>query len=101
MVVLGSPSVILHTHGKTVSVQPFSPDFSPLSVPLVDGVTLYECPATSETYLLVFTNALSVPSMSHNLIPPFILREAGLVVRDVPKIHLPKPTPDDHTILIP
>ena len=101
MVVLGSPSVILHTHGKTVSVQPFSPDFTPLAVPLVDGATLYECPTSNEIYLLVFTNALSVPSMSHNLVPPFILREAGLVVRDVPKIHMPEPTPDDHTIFLP
>ena len=25
--------------------------------------------------------------MNHNLVPPFILREAGLIVNDVPKIH--------------
>ena len=25
--------------------------------------------------------------MSHNLIPPFIMREAGLIVNDVPRIH--------------
>ena len=32
-------------------------------------------------------NALHVPSTSHNLVPPFILREAGLNVNYVPKIH--------------
>ena len=32
-------------------------------------------------------NALHVPSMNHNLVPPFILRESGLIVNDVPKIH--------------
>ena len=32
-------------------------------------------------------NALHVPSKSCNLIPPFIMREAGLVVNDVPLIH--------------
>jgi len=101
MVVLGAPSTVLNTTGKTVSVNPFSPDFSPLEVPLVDGATLYECPHTLESYVLIFTNALLVPKMSHNLIPPFILREAGITVRDVPKIHVNDPTPDDHTIYLP
>ncbi len=40
-----------------------------------------------KTYLLTFKNALYVPSMSHNLIPPFIMQEAGLIVNDVPQIH--------------
>ena len=40
------------------------------------------------TYILTVKNALYVPSMSHNLIPPFIMREAGLVVNDVPRIHV-------------
>ena len=101
MVVLGSPSIVLNTTGKTVSVNPFSPDFKPLNVPLVDGATLYDCPHSMQTYVLVFTNALLVPSMNHNLVPPFILREAGIQVKDIPKIHVPNPTPDDHTIIIP
>ena len=33
-------------------------------------------------------NALHVKSMAHNLVPPFILREAGLLVNDVPWIHI-------------
>ena len=40
-----------------------------------------------KTYLLTFRNALYVSSMSHNLIPPFIMRAAGLIVNDVPRIH--------------
>ncbi len=40
-----------------------------------------------KTYILTIRNALHVPSMSHNLIPPFIMREVGLVVNDVPQIH--------------
>jgi hypothetical protein len=37
--------------------------------------------------------------MDNNLIPPFILREAGLiVVNDKPKIHCASPTVNDHTI---
>ena len=33
-------------------------------------------------------NVLYVHSMTNNLIPPFLMREAGLKVNDVPKIHI-------------
>ena len=36
--------------------------------------------------------------MDHNLIPPFMLREMGVTVNDVPKIHKQDPTVDDHAI---
>ena len=36
--------------------------------------------------------------MENNLIPPFILRDKGLKVRDTPKIQCKEPTVDDHTI---
>ena len=38
--------------------------------------------------------------MDTNLIPHFIMREAGLIVRETPKIHLDSPTSDDHAIII-
>ena len=47
-------------------------------------------------YLLIVLNALHVQTMSHNLIPPFILREAGVKVNDKPKIHCSDPGEDDH-----
>ena len=34
--------------------------------------------------------------MDNNLIPPFILREAGVNVRDTPKINFPDPESIDH-----
>jgi hypothetical protein len=36
--------------------------------------------------------------MNTTLIPPFILREGGLIVNDKPKIHCENPTKNDHTI---
>ena len=36
--------------------------------------------------------------MNHNLLPPLILIEGGLVVKDVPKIQCVNPTKDDHCI---
>ncbi len=58
------------------------------AVSIVDTTVAYYCPYTMKTYILAVKNALHVPSMERNLVPPFILREAGLVVNDMPKIHI-------------
>ena len=88
MVVVGSHASVFGHSGKSADVWPFSSDCSKLeSVPIVDAAMAYDCPYSMKTYILAVKNALHVPSMEHNLVPPFILREAGLVVNDVPKIH--------------
>ena len=61
-------------------------------------VITYDCPSSGETYLLVVQNALCVPTMEINLIPIFILREAGLTLNDVPKIHCDEPSVEDHSL---
>ena len=88
MVVVGQQATVFGQSGKSADVRPFSSECSKLeSVPIVDAAVAYDCPYSMKTYLLSIRNALYVPSMSHNLIPPFILREAGLIVNDVPRIH--------------
>ena len=47
---------------------------------------------------LVVRNALCVPSMEHNFIPPFILREVGLVMYDTPNIHCNVPSAEYHSL---
>ena len=49
--------------------------------------------------MLVIQNALRVPSMSNNLIPPFIMRENGIIINECAKIHCEDPTPEDHAII--
>jgi hypothetical protein len=39
-----------------------------------------------------------VPSMQNNLIPPFMMREAGIKVSDTPKIQVQNPTDSAHSI---
>ena len=53
---------------------------------------------SGKSYVLLCHNALHVPSMVNNLIPPFIMREAGVIVKDTPKIHIDMPTKEDHFI---
>ena len=99
MVVVCKHALVTAHTGKTVEVQPFSPDCQTMtSVPIVDAVIKWTCPHTDETCLLLMKNALHVPSMSHNLIPPFVMREFGTRVNDVPKIHCEDPTEEDHSL---
>ena len=99
MPVCGRHSLVVGDTGKTVDVSPFTPDYKSMCVPLVDAVVQYDCPYTLQSQLLLIRNALHVPAMSHNLIPPFMLREAGIQVSDTPKIQVADPDVDDHAIV--
>ena len=67
-------------------------------VPIVDAVLGYDCPISGKTTLLVTRNALFVESMDHNLIPPFIVREAGLEVDEKSKVHAKDASKKNHLI---
>ena len=101
MVVLGRNTFIFDSPPKrTCDVQPFDPNLGAVTkVPIVDGAVAYDCPFTHKTYILIFRNALHLPSLHHNLLPPFILREAGLIVNETAKIHCHKPTNENHAII--
>ena len=98
MPVVGKHAYIIAQTGKKVTVSPFTPDYQPLTVPLVDAAVRYDNPYNRKPYILVLQNALYVPSMENNLIPPFMLREMGVTMNDVPKIYKEDPTLDDHVI---
>ena len=66
----------------------------------MDAVIAYECPKAMKVYLLIARNALYAPLMRHNLIPLFIMQEAGLVVNEVPRIHCGEDvTLESHSII--
>ena len=78
MVVIGAQGTIIQNTGKYADVNGFSPDVGTMSrVPIVDSAMGYDRPISGKTTLLAARNALFVESMDHNLIPPFIMREAG------------------------
>ena len=98
MPVVGKHAYIIAETGKKVDVSPFTPDYKPLTVPLVDAMVKYDNPYNRKSYILVLCNALYVLSMDNKIIPPFMLRETGVTVNNVPKIHKEDPTVDDHAI---
>jgi hypothetical protein len=101
MPVVGSGALVLVEHNRTCEVSPYSPDYEPMKVPMVDAAVRYDCPFDGRVYILLIRNALYVRSMDYNLLPPFMMREAGLIVKDVPKIQLADPSEEDHAITFP
>ena len=100
MVVLGKHAYVFERTGRTCNVSPFTSELGVApNVPVVDGAIAYDCPFTFKPYILIVRNALYLPQMDHNLIPPFIMRAAGVNVSDVAKIHCADPTVDDHCII--
>ena len=88
MCVVGRQATVVSNTGKHAEVRAFSKECQVLKkVPIIDAAFAYDCPKTMKTFLLIVRNALHIPTMDHNLIPPFIMREGGLVVNDVPRIH--------------
>ena len=102
MAVMGKHAFIFESNGRTCSVAPFASELGRLKdVPIVDAAIAYDCPFTGQVYILLIRNALHIPSMEHNLIPPFLMREGGITVNDKPKSQCTDPTIEDHSIHCP
>ena len=69
-----------------MDVAPFPPDYKPISVELVDAALKYEYHNSGEVKILIVRRGLHVPSMTQYLLPPFMLREAGIHINEVAKI---------------
>ena len=78
MPVVSREALVVEQSGRTVEVSPFTPDYKPIKVEVVNAVVQNDSPLDGKEYMLVIQNALCVPSMNNNLIPPFIMREMEL-----------------------
>ena len=63
-----------------------------------DAAVAYDCPVSGRTWILIGRNVLHIEGMQDNLMPPFVMREGGVIVNEKPKIHCEDPTVDDHCI---
>jgi hypothetical protein len=85
-----------------VDVNPVTPDYESMVMSIVDAAVLCECPCDGQTCMLVLRNALHVLLMGkNNLVPPFVMREAGMRANDTPKIQTSDPTKEDHLTCFP
>ena len=76
MPIVGVGAAVLAEHNGICEISPYSPDHEPMLVPLVDAAVKYESPFDGRVHILVIQNALYVLSMTYNLLPPFMMKEA-------------------------
>ena len=88
MSVVGQNCYILSDSGTFAEFNVFSLDYETKNIPIVDAVVRYDCPHSIMIYILVIRDALHVTSMTKNLIPLFMMREAGIMLYDTPKIQV-------------
>ena len=101
MAVAGANVLIISKSGLVATVTPFLADLPPMDdIEIGDVAMAYDNPRTGVTYILVMRNALLIPTMDHNLIPPFLIREAVLFLDETPKLHAPTPSVTNHSSLI-
>ncbi len=99
MSVAGGGTTVIAKSGHFATVTPFSSDLPFLEkVEIGDAAMCYDDPVSLHTYILVMRNALLIPTMSHNLRPPFLVCEAGLFLDETPKHQAVSPTIDNHLI---
>ena len=99
MAVAGNETTIIAHSGAFSNVTPFSKDLPAMDmVEIGDAAMCFDDPISLETYILVMKNALLIPTMGHSLIPPFLIREAGLILDETPKHQTPCPSIDNHSI---
>jgi hypothetical protein len=99
MALAESETTMIARSGMFENVTPFSKDLPAMDmVKIGDAAMCYDDPISLVTYILVMKNALLIPSMGHNLIPPFLIQEAGLILNKTPKHQTPYPMIDNHSI---
>ena len=97
--VVGRYSRILEYTGRKASVAGFTKDLGkPMTVPVVNAAVAYDCEVSGETRILVICNALYFKNMEVNLIPPFMMRLAGIEVDECPKFLASAPSESNHSM---
>ena len=71
-----------------------------MNIPVVDACIKWNNPLTGKNHFLLFEDALYVEQMDNNLLPPFLLREAGWLVNDTAHIHTHCPTKFTHSLVL-
>ena len=99
MAVVGRDCMIIAKSGHHANVTPFSEDLPVIEkVEIGDVAVAYGNLYLLETYLLVKRNVLLIPLMDHNLLPPFLVREASLFLDETPKFQSTEVWLENHTI---
>ena len=97
--VMGHGALIITDYNQPVQVQGYNPALGTKIYSTVLAVWAYDHP-NGYKYHLLWHQAISIPTLAHNLISPFQCHVNDIVVNDVPKFLLMQPTAEDHAIVV-
>ena len=97
--VMGHGALIVTDYNQPVQVQGYDPALGTMTYPTISVVWAYDHP-NGYRYHLLWHQAISIPTLVHNLISPFQCRVNDVVVNNVPKFLLMQPTAEDHAIVV-
>ena len=69
--------------------------------PVVNAAVTYDCDITGTSHVLIICNALYVRDMEVNLIPPIMMRLAGITINECPKFLAENPSNEHHSAYFP
>ena len=99
--VVGKNALVLTDFNRPVTVTGYNPASKPmLNVKTVGAAIAYDDPTTGATIMLTIHQALHIPTLEHNLLCPMQYRVNQVLVNDVSKFLIDKPSNDDHAIIV-
>ena len=100
--VVGRHAHIIRRTGRTVRVSGFTNQLGrPIPVPVVDAAICYDCEFSGKCYIMIIRNGLYLKQMDVCLIPPFMMRMAGLTIDECPKFLAKTPSITNHSVYFP
>ena len=99
---MGKRTLIVETTNKTALVSGFTTDLGePIRVLIVTAAIIYYCEYTGASHIMIIHNEFYLKNMEINLIPPIMMRIAGLKVDKCPKFLAKQPSNKNHSIFPP
>ena len=98
--VMGCGALFINDYNQPVQVQGYDPALDTMTYPTILAVWAYDHP-NGYRYHLLWHQAISIPTLAHNLISPFQCHVNDVAVNDVPKFLLSQPTAEDHALVVP
>ena len=96
---VGRNVLVLSDSGQRANVTGFTKELGKcVSVPIVTAVIAYTDEYVGTTSITIIYNALHIKNMENNLIPPFMMRLAGVEVDECPKFMCKNPIERNHAI---
>ena len=98
--VLGKHCLVVQELNQPADVSGWDSTLETIKCQTVTGVVVYDHPATGQTYMLVFNQAIYAELLENHLICPMQCWVHGVAINNTPKMFIAEATDCLHTIIV-